>query len=69
MLNKPVLNKCIRQNWKIFNKIRLAPLGVKPPEDLKHINEWAERVWTHLCNDELMRHKYFAEKGVEVEVK
>ena len=56
-------NKCIKNNWKIFNKIKFAPISLKKPEDLKDINEWAERTWNHLINDDLKRHKYFCEKG------
>jgi len=58
-----MLNKCLRQNWRIFNKIRFTPIGIKPPEDLNHINEWCEKVWNHLCDDELKRHKLYKVDG------
>lgn len=58
-----MVNKCIRQNWRIFNKIRFTPIQIEPPEGLNHINEWCEIVWNHLCNDELERHKIYKVDG------
>lgn len=56
-------NKCIRQNWKIFNKIRFTPIQLDEPDDLSNINEWAERVYNHLVDDDLKRHAYYSVKG------
>ena len=57
------MNKCLRQNWRIFNKIRFAPIKLPEPDGLSDINEWAERVWNHLCDDELKRHCHYSVKG------
>lgn len=57
------MNKCIRQNWKIFNKIRFAPIKLDEPDDLSDINEWAERVYNHLVDDDLKRHCHYSVRG------
>lgn len=56
-------NKSLRQNWKIMAKIKLAPINIDEPVGLSHINEWAEKVWSHLCDDELTRHSCHILKG------
>lgn len=57
------MNKSIRQNWRIFNKVRLAPIGLTEPDGLSDINQWAELVWNHLCDDELKRQSHHSVKG------
>ena len=50
------MNKCIRQNWKIFNRIRFEPIGFdldfKEPVQSQI---WSENQWNHIVNDELTR--------------
>ena len=57
------MNKSLKQNWRIFTKIKFAPIQLDQPDDLKDINEWAERVWKHLCDDELKRHACHITRG------
>ena len=57
------MNKCIRNNWKVFNKIRFTPIQVPTPEGLDHINQWCENVWNHLVNDDVERKAYYNIKG------
>ena len=57
------MNKSLLQNWKIFNKVKLAPIGIDEPGELRDINEWAEKVWNHLCDDELKRISCHITKG------
>lgn len=46
-----IVNKCIRQNWKILNHIRIQPVGFEMEAD----ESKAEEIWNHLTNDELTR--------------
>lgn len=57
------MNKCIRQNWRIFNKVRFAPIKLDEPDGLKDINEWAEKTYNHIVDDDLKREAYYCVKG------
>lgn len=57
------MNKFLRQNWKIFQKVRLVPIGVDEPTDIENINQWCERVWNHLINDKFTRYAHYVVKG------
>lgn len=57
------MNKSLKQNWRIFTKVKFAPIQLEQPDDLNDINEWAERVWNHLCDDELQRHACHVTRG------
>lgn len=57
------MNKYLRNNWKVFNAIRFYPMETPPPEGLSNINEWCEKVWNHLENDDVKREAYFCYKG------
>ena len=58
------MNKCIRQNWRLFNKITFRPIGLEMPKDLEHPDKWAEVMWKYLIDsDELTRKAYHCKKG------
>ena len=59
-----IINKCIRQNWKIFNKIRFEPLGFE-----LHFNEpiesqqWSENKWNYLISTDMKRECIYVNKS------
>lgn len=60
------MNKCIMQNWKIFNKIRFEPMGLELEfEQPKDSQIWSENQWNHIVNDELERHAIYTKKTKE----
>ena len=59
------MNKCIRQNWKIWNHVRFRPLGkVECPSEEKEQCLWADKLWNHIVNDDLTRHVIYNRKGL-----
>ena len=58
------MNKCIMQNWKIFNRIRFEPVGF----DLKFeqpidSQKWSDKTWDYIVNnDGLERHAIYTKK-------
>jgi len=57
-------NKCIRQNWKVFNRIKFIP--TKEIEfDENNSQKWSEEKWNHIISDELTRHAIYTRKDKE----
>ena len=60
------MNKCLRQNWKIFSKFKFRPQGTleeEYPRTPDEANEKSREIWNHLVDDELQRHAYYSVKG------
>ena len=57
-------NKCIRQNWKIFNKIKFIPSD-EIKFDKNNSQKWSEEKWNHIISDELTRHAIYTRKDKE----
>lgn len=63
-----MLNKCLRNSWKIFAKFKFRPQGSleeEYPKTSNEANDKSREIWEHLCNDELERHRYFSVKGTK----
>lgn len=59
-----VRNKCIRQNWKIFNKIKFIP-SKNIEFDKDNSQKWSEEIWKHIVEDELERIVIYNRKDKE----
>ena len=61
-----VRNRCIRQNWKIFNRIKFNPIDIPLEfENDQSSQEWSEKQWNHITCDELTRHAIYNRKTKE----
>ena len=59
------MNKCIRQNWKIWNNIQFHPLGKlqeEVPQDKKKASFWAESTWKRIVLKDMERHVIYQRK-------
>lgn len=57
------VNKYLRQNWKKFNRVSFRPINVDIPSDIKNPDEWAEKVWIHISeDDDIKRLKHYARR-------
>lgn len=56
-----IVNKCIRQNWKLFNQIRFQPIGFEVPKE--DSQKWSEIRWDYICEADLKRHACYINKS------
>ena len=58
-----IVNKYLRQNWKKFNRISFRPINIDIPSNIKNPDEWCERVWIHLSeDDDVKRLKHYTRR-------
>ena len=57
-------NKCIRQNWKIFNMIKFQPIDFEVPKEGSQA--WSEVHWDYLTEADLERHACYICKSKEM---
>ena len=61
-----MLNKYLRQNWKLFAKFKVRPLGSleeEYPKTMEEANDKSREIWEHLWNDEIKRESFHCVKG------
>lgn len=58
-------NKCIRQSWKVFNKIKFIPT-TEVEFNKDNSQKWSEEKWNHIIGDELTRHAIYSRKDKEI---
>lgn len=58
-----IVNKYLRQNWKIFNKISFRPIEIDVPEEYeKNPDEWCEKIWIHITEEPIVRLNHWARR-------
>ena len=60
------MNKYLRQNWKLFAKFKVRPLGSleeEYPRTIEEANDKSREIWDHLCDDEIKRESFHCVKG------
>lgn len=67
-----IINKSIRQNWKIFNMIGFEIIDFEVPEqkesdwETEGSQRWSEKTWNYIVENKLDRLAYYSKKSKDL---